>query len=47
MTTEYAHRLAALLRDRRNEHLAFEVWFADVRLDGPHELRALGPWHAP
>ncbi|GAA1122617.1 hypothetical protein GCM10009577_52130 [Streptomyces javensis] len=31
-----------LLHDPRNEHLAFEVWFADVRLDGPHELRALG-----
>ncbi|WP_264349593.1 ISL3 family transposase [Streptomyces milbemycinicus] len=41
-TTEYARRLAALLRDHRNEHLAFEVWLADVRLDGPHELQALG-----
>ncbi|GAA1118413.1 ISL3-like element IS466 family transposase [Streptomyces javensis] len=41
-TTEYARRLAALLRDRRNEHLAFEVWLADVRLDAPRELRTLG-----
>ncbi|WP_262706059.1 MULTISPECIES: hypothetical protein [Streptomyces] len=41
-TTEYGRRLAALLRDRRYEHLAFEVWLADVRLDAPRELRTFG-----
>ncbi|WP_327350316.1 transposase [Streptomyces sp. NBC_01304] len=41
MTTEYAHRLAGILRERRNEHLALEVWLADVRLDGERKLRTL------
>lgn len=41
MTTEYARRLAVILRERRNEHLAFQVWLADVRLDGQRELRTL------
>ncbi|WKK26880.1 transposase [Streptomyces olivoreticuli] len=40
-TTEYARRLATMLRERRNEHLAFDVWLADVRLDGQRELRTL------
>ncbi|MFJ8827600.1 ISL3 family transposase [Streptomyces sp. NPDC102467] len=41
MTTEYARRLAVILRERNSEHLAFEVWLADVRLDGQRELRTL------
>ncbi|MGW1076590.1 hypothetical protein [Streptomyces sp. NPDC002537] len=41
--TEYARRLATVLRERRNEHLAFDVWLADVRLDGQREL---APWPA-
>ncbi|MER7540937.1 ISL3 family transposase [Streptomyces sp. NPDC097704] len=40
-TTEYARRLALMVRDRRSEHLALDVWIADVRLDGQHELRTL------
>ncbi len=40
-TTEYARRLTLLVRERRNEHLAFDVWLADVRLDGQRELRTL------
>ncbi|CAM5309646.1 ISL3 family transposase ISFsp1 [Streptomyces griseomycini] len=40
-TTEYARRLAAMVRERRSEHLALDVWPADVRLDGPRELRTL------
>ncbi|MGW7002360.1 transposase [Streptomyces sp. NPDC054933] len=30
-----------MLRERRNEHLAFDVWLADVRLDGQRQLRTL------
>ncbi|MEV4039513.1 transposase [Streptomyces umbrinus] len=40
-TTEYARRLAAMVRERRSEHLALDVWLADVRLDGQRELRTL------
>ncbi|WP_399935045.1 ISL3 family transposase [Streptomyces kanamyceticus] len=40
-TTDYARRLATMVRERRNEHLALEVWLADVRLDGQRELRTL------
>ncbi|MGW7089098.1 transposase [Streptomyces sp. NPDC054871] len=40
-TTAYAGRLAMMPRERRNEHLAFDVWLADVRLDGERELRTL------
>ncbi|MFB6506695.1 MULTISPECIES: transposase [unclassified Streptomyces] len=38
---EYARRLALMVRDRRSEHLALDVWIADVRLDGQRELRTL------
>ncbi|MFF7953713.1 transposase [Streptomyces griseorubiginosus] len=30
-----------MVRERRSEHLALEVWLADVRLDGQRELRTL------
>ncbi|MFJ2590784.1 transposase [Streptomyces sp. NPDC087538] len=40
-TTTYARRLALMVRERRSEHLALDVWIADVRLDGQHELRTL------
>ncbi|WUA47488.1 ISL3 family transposase [Streptomyces sp. NBC_01367] len=40
-TAEYARRLAPMIRERRSEHLALDVWIADVRLDGQHELRSL------
>ncbi|MEW2581056.1 transposase [Streptomyces syringium] len=40
-TDEYARRLALIVRDRRGEHLALDVWTADVRLDGQRELRTL------
>ncbi|MFF0042946.1 ISL3 family transposase [Streptomyces mirabilis] len=40
-TTEYARRLAAMVRERRSEHLALDVWLADVRLDGQREIRTL------
>ncbi|MFJ3673360.1 transposase [Streptomyces sp. NPDC090106] len=40
-TTEYARRLAAMVRERRSEHLALDVWLANVRLDGQRELRTL------
>lgn len=40
-TTEYARRLAAMVRERRSEHLVLDVWLADVRLDGQRELRTL------
>ncbi|MFH9044897.1 transposase [Streptomyces sp. NPDC017966] len=40
-TTEYVRRLAAMVRERRSEHLALDVWLADVRLDGQRELRTL------
>nr|WP_275406962.1 transposase [Streptomyces sp. SID12488] len=40
-TTECVRRLAQLVRERRNEHLAFDVWLANVRLDGQRELRTL------
>ncbi|MGW1536687.1 ISL3 family transposase [Streptomyces aureus] len=40
-TTEYARRLAEMVRERRSEHLALDVWLADVRLDGQRELRTL------
>ncbi|MEW1565571.1 transposase [Streptomyces sp. NPDC093509] len=40
-TAEYARRLALMVRDRRSEHLALDVWIADVRLDGQRELRTL------
>ncbi|MFB6843229.1 ISL3 family transposase [Streptomyces sp. NPDC056361] len=40
-TVEYARRLALMIRERRNEHLALDVWIADVRLDGQRELRTL------
>ncbi|MFD4561650.1 transposase [Streptomyces sp. NPDC058469] len=40
-TTQYARRLAAMVRGRRSEHLALDVWLADVRLDGQRELRTL------
>ncbi|MEU9027014.1 transposase [Streptomyces sp. NPDC048383] len=40
-TVEYARRLALMIRDRRSEHLALDVWIADVRLDGLRELRTL------
>ncbi|MEU3756656.1 hypothetical protein AB0H17_28505 [Streptomyces olivoreticuli] len=40
-TTEYARRLATMLRERRNEHPAFDVWLDGVRLDGQCELRTL------
>ncbi|MFD3998763.1 ISL3 family transposase [Streptomyces sp. NPDC058583] len=40
-TVEYARRLALMVRDRRSEHLALDVWIADVRLDGQRELRTL------
>ncbi|MFE5869557.1 transposase [Streptomyces roseifaciens] len=29
------------MRERRIEHLALDVWLADVRLDGQRELRTL------
>ncbi|MGW0672987.1 ISL3 family transposase [Streptomyces sp. NPDC002746] len=40
-TVEYARRLALMVRDRRSEHLALDVWIADVRLDGQRELQTL------
>ncbi|WEO93292.1 hypothetical protein A6P39_004175 [Streptomyces sp. FXJ1.172] len=40
-TTEYARHLAAMVRERRSEHLALEVWLADVRPDGQREPRTL------
>ncbi|MEE1824865.1 transposase [Streptomyces sp. BE20] len=40
-TTQYARRLATMVRERRSEHLALDVWLADVRLDGQPELRSL------
>ncbi|MFE7268325.1 transposase [Streptomyces sp. NPDC057592] len=40
-TTTYARRLALMVRERRSEHLALDVWIADVRLDGQRELRTL------
>ncbi|MFD8755689.1 ISL3 family transposase [Kitasatospora sp. NPDC059577] len=40
-TTEYARRLATMVRERRSEHLALDVWLADVRLDGQPEFRTL------
>ncbi|MFD9624213.1 transposase, partial [Streptomyces virginiae] len=40
-TVEYARRLALMIRTRRSEHLALDVWIADVRLDGQRELRTL------
>ncbi|GGV50895.1 hypothetical protein GCM10010495_80640 [Kitasatospora herbaricolor] len=40
-TSEYARRLATTVRERRSEHLALDVWLADVRLDGQPELRSL------
>lgn len=40
-TTEYARRLVTMVRERRSEHLALDVWLADVRLDGQQELRSL------
>lgn len=40
-TTQYARRLATMVRERRSEHLALDVWLADVRLDGQQELRSL------
>ncbi|MCX5174321.1 ISL3 family transposase [Streptomyces virginiae] len=40
-TVEYARRLALMIRERRSEHLALDVWIADVRLDGQRELRTL------
>ncbi|GLX34301.1 hypothetical protein Sros01_03740 [Streptomyces roseochromogenus] len=40
-TVEYARRLALKVRERRNEHLALDVWIADVRLDGERELHTL------
>ncbi|MER5381797.1 transposase [Streptomyces sp. NPDC002688] len=40
-TTQYARRLAVTVRERRSEHLALDVWLADVRLDGQRELRTL------
>ncbi|MEU7510300.1 ISL3 family transposase [Streptomyces lavendulae] len=40
-TVEYARRLALMVRDRHSEHLALDVWIADVRLDGQQELRTL------
>lgn len=40
-TTRYVRRLAAMVRERRSEHLALDVWPADVRLDGQPELRSL------
>ncbi|MFE2165872.1 transposase [Streptomyces sp. NPDC059447] len=30
-----------IIRDRRSEHLALDVWIADVRLHGQRELRTL------
>ncbi len=40
-TTTYARRLALMVRERRSEHLALDVWIAHVRLDGQRELRTL------
>ncbi|MGW7586904.1 ISL3 family transposase, partial [Kitasatospora sp. NPDC054768] len=40
-TTQYARRLATMVRERRSEDLALDVWLADVRLDGQPELRTL------
>ncbi|MFF1700220.1 ISL3 family transposase [Streptomyces sp. NPDC058257] len=40
-TAQYARRLATMVREHRNEHLALDVWLADVRLDGQRELRTL------
>ncbi|MFJ8111617.1 hypothetical protein [Streptomyces sp. NPDC096132] len=40
-TTQYARRLAAMVRERRGEHLALDVWLADVPFDGQRELRTL------
>ncbi|MGW6563486.1 transposase [Streptomyces hydrogenans] len=40
-TVEYARRLALMVRDRRGEHLALDVWIADIHLDGQRELRTL------
>ncbi|MFD6967661.1 transposase [Streptomyces sp. NPDC059949] len=40
-TVEYARRLPPMIRTRRSEHLALDVWTADVRLDGQRELRTL------
>ncbi|MGW7099669.1 hypothetical protein [Streptomyces sp. NPDC054838] len=38
-TVEYPRRLALTISDRRSEHLALDLWMADVRLDGQRELR--------
>ncbi|MFE6268261.1 hypothetical protein ACFVQ9_05650 [Streptomyces goshikiensis] len=32
-TVEYTRRLALMIRSRRSEHLALDVWIADVLLD--------------
>ncbi|WP_185842112.1 transposase [Streptomyces sp. WAC 06725] len=40
-TTQYARRLTEIVRERRIEHLALDVWLADVRLDGQREPRSL------
>ncbi|WP_416967865.1 transposase [Streptomyces sp. 4F14] len=40
-TTECARRLAAMVRERRSEHLALGVWLAGIRLGGQCELRTL------
>lgn len=40
-TVQYARPLASTVRDCRSEHLALDVWIADVRLDGQRELRSL------
>ncbi|MFF3660451.1 transposase [Streptomyces olivochromogenes] len=40
-TVEFARRLAVMVHDRRGEHLALDVWIADVRLDDQRELRTL------
>ncbi|MEV1069822.1 transposase [Streptomyces sp. NPDC050263] len=40
-TTQYARRLASMVRERRSEHPALDVRLADVRLDGQRELPSL------
>ncbi|MFC8366865.1 MULTISPECIES: hypothetical protein [unclassified Streptomyces] len=40
-TTQYVRRLAAMVRERRSEHLTLDVRLADVRLDGQREHRTL------
>ncbi|MGW2825751.1 hypothetical protein ACWC24_32800 [Streptomyces sp. NPDC001443] len=40
-TTEYARRLASLVRERRSQHPALDAWLADIRLEDDENS---APW---